>query len=342
MSSRPQWPGPTQITLPKLPKIPGQLILWVILAIAALVALSQMFYTVQPEEEAIVLRLGRWTGETHPPGLHWKLPFIDRVFRVPTQRQLKEEFGFRTREPGVRTEYIKQGHSDESLMLTGDLNVGDVEWIVQFKIRDAYQFLFKVQDPIGTFRDMTEASMRHVVGDHSVDEVLTIGRTKIAADAKDYLQELCNRYEIGIGVEQLVLQDVNPPDAVKPSFNEVNEAIQERERLINEAWATYNKAVPRARGEAEQQIRRAEGYELERVNNAEGEASRFLAVYDEYRKAPAVTRQRLYLETIEAILPRLGDKIVVDERLETLLPLMNLGGAPRLPAKSPAEQGGGR
>lgn len=332
-----RWPRPQEITLPPVPRVPWKWVAWAGLGLVVLLVVSQAFYQVDPEEEAVVLRFGRWTGVLHEPGLNFKIPFVDRVYKVPTQRQLKEEFGFRTRVPGVRTEYAREDFSHESLMLTGDLNVADVEWVVQYKIRDPYLFLFRVQDPVGTFRDMSEAVMRQVVGDRSVDEVLTTGRAEVASYAKELLQELCDRYEIGISVEQLVLQDVNPPDPVKPSFNEVNEAIQERERLVNQAWAEYNKAVPRARGEAEEQIRRAEGYALERVNNAQGDAARFEAVYKEYRRAPAVTRTRLYLETLEEILPRMEGTVIVDDKLQNLVPLLGL---PGLPGPRPAAGGG--
>jgi membrane protease subunit HflK len=211
-------------------------------------------------------------------------------------------------------------------MLTGDLNVAVVEWIVQFRIKDARAFLFNVRDVPTTFRYMSEAAMRQAVGDHSVDEVITIGREEIALEAKKALQDLCDRYEIGIEVQQLVLQDVNPPDPVKPAFNEVNQAIQEKERAINEAWADYNKEVPKAKGEAEQAVRAAEGYALERVNNAEGDAKRFDAVYEEYRKAPAVTKKRIYLETLRELMPKLRKKVVVDEKARGLLPLLQLSG----------------
>ncbi len=209
-------------------------------------------------------------------------------------------------------------------MLTGDFNVAVVEWIVQFQIDDPYAFLFHVRDVGTTFRDMSEATMRQVVGDHSVDEVLTIGREAIALQAKDLLQGLSDTYGIGISVQQLVLQDVNPPDPVKPSFNEVNEAIQEKEQLINRAWAEYNQEIPKAKGVAQQTIQEAEGYAAERVNRAQGEATRFEAIYAEYRKAPRVTRNRMYLETMNEILPRMGKKVILDEKQRGLLPLLNL------------------
>jgi membrane protease subunit HflK len=211
-------------------------------------------------------------------------------------------------------------------MLTGDLNVAVVEWIVQFRIKDPRSFLFHVRDVPETFHYMSEAAMRQVVGDHSVDEVLTIGREAIALQAKEELQRLCQLYGIGIEVQQLVLQDVNPPDPVKPAFNEVNQAIQEKERAINDAWAEYNKSVPLARGQAEQAVRAAEGYAVERVNNAEGDANRFASIYTEYRKAPGVTRDRIYLENMGQLLPKLGRKLILDESAKGVLPLLQFDG----------------
>ena len=214
-----------------------------------------------------------------------------------------------------------------SLMLTGDLNVGLVPWIVQYRIRDPKAYLFNVRNVPETFRYMAEAAVRQVVGDHSVDEVLTVGRESIARQAKEELQRLCDMYSMGIEVQQLVLQDVNPPGPVRPAFNEVNQAIQEKERAINEAWAEYNQAVPRAKGEAEQAVRAAEGYALERENRALGDAQRFDAIYEEYRKAPDVTRKRMYLETMGELVPKLGRKVIVDDEAKGVLPLLQLDGA---------------
>jgi membrane protease subunit HflK len=238
------------------------------------------------------------------------------------------EFGFRTVSGGARSQFaaLTPEIAAESIMLTGDLNVAVVEWIVQYRIKDPSKYLFKVRSVERTLRDMSEAAMRQVVGDHSVDEVITIGRESISHDAMELLQKLCDLYDNGIEIQQLLLQDVNPPDPVKPAFNEVNQAIQEKERAINEAWAEYNKAVPRAKGEAEQAVRAAEGYALERVNRAEGDAKRFDALYDEYRKAPAVTRKRIYLEGMRAVLPKLGRKLVLDEKARGVLPLLQLDG----------------
>jgi membrane protease subunit HflK len=209
-------------------------------------------------------------------------------------------------------------------MLTGDLNAAVVEWVVQFRIVDPYKFLFRVRGVADTFRAMSEAIMRKVVGDRTVNEVLTVGRAEVALVVEERLQELCDQYETGIKVEQVVLQDVNPPDPVKPSFNEVNQAQQEREKLINEAQSEYNKVIPRAQGEALQTIRQAEGYALDRVNRSKGDAARFNALFTEFRKAPQVTRKRIYLETMNAILPQVEKKIVVDDQLGGILPLLNL------------------
>jgi membrane protease subunit HflK len=314
------------IPRPEWPKIPPKAIKGVLLGLAVLILLWGSFYQVSPEELGVILRFGKFV-RTSEPGLHMKLPLgIERLTRVPVQRQLKEEFGFRTVRAGIHSEFITTAETKgESVMLTGDLNVVDAEWIVQYKIRDPFLFLFKMREATSTFRDMTEAIVRRVVGDSSVDEVITVGRTRIADEAKALLQELCDSYEIGIEVNQLIFQDVNPPETVKPSFNDVNEALQEKEKKINDSWAEYNQVIPRASGEAEQVLRGAEGYATERVNNAAGDANRFSAVYKEYAKAPAVTRKRLYLEALNDILPKISKKVVVDQNQKNLLPLLNLG-----------------
>jgi membrane protease subunit HflK len=297
-----------------------------VVVIFILVLLFGSIYQIGPEEMGVILRFGKFIRTTEP-GLHLKLPLgIEKLTKVPVQRQLKMEFGFRTAKAGIRTQYAQTAESiKEAVMLTGDLNVAVVEWIVQYKIKDPYKFLFKVRDAASTFRYMNEAVIRRVVGDNSVDEVITVGRARIAMEAKEELQKLCDLYEIGIEVNQLIFQDVNPPDSVKPSFNEVNESLQEKERKINEAWSEYNQVVPRAEGEAEQTIRGAEGYAMERINNAKGDANRFTAVYREYARAPLVTRKRLYLETINEIFPKMSKKIIFDEKQENILPLLNLG-----------------
>jgi len=310
----------------KLPKIKTGVIKLIVVAVVILILLAGSVYQIRPEEIGVILRFGKFVRTTEP-GLHIKIPLgIEQLWKVPVQRQLKMEFGFRTVTPGIRTEYRVTSESlREAVMLTGDLNVAVVEWIVQYKVKDAYNYLFKIRDVDSTFRYMNEAVVRKVVGDNSVDEVITVGRARIEAEAREELQNLCNLYEIGIEVNQLKLQDVNPPDPVKPSFNEVNEALQEKERKINEAYAEYNQEIPKAKGEAEQMIRAAEGYAMERVNNAQGDANRFRAIYTEYARAPLVTRKRLYLETIIQILPKISKKIIFDEKQQNILPLLNLG-----------------
>lgn len=323
----------------------GRAFKWGVCGLAALILFFAAVYQVQPDEAGVVTRFGRY-ARTSDPGLHFVVPLVESVTKVPVERQLKEEFGFRTAEADVRTRYEDRDYLGESLMLTGDLNVAVVEWIVQYRIQDPRAYLFNVRDIRSTFRDMSEAAMRDVVGDNSVDEVLTVGRERIASEAKDLLQEMNDHYETGISVQQLVLQDVNPPDLVKPSFNEVNEAIQEKERLTNEALAEYNQAIPRARGDAQRLIQEAEGYAAERVNRARGEAARFEAVYEEYRVAPRVTRARMYLETISEVMPKLGQKVILDESGANVLPLLNLGNGSRPPSTNPGgandEEGGQR
>jgi modulator of FtsH protease HflK len=316
------------IRMPNVPRPPMGLVQAALVGIVVLVLLVTGYYQIEPDEVGVIQRFGRYV-RTSEPGPHLKIPFgVETLTRVPVKRQLKQEFGFKTVRPGVRSEFtVGQEQKAESLMLTGDLNVAVVEWIVQYRIKDARQYLFHIRGVNTTFRHMSEAAMREVVGDHSVDEVITIGREAIAQEAKDMLQHLCDLYGIGIEVQQLVLQDVNPPEPVKPAFNEVNQAIQEKERAINDAWADYNKAVPRAKGEAEQAIRSAEGYSLERVNHADGDAKRFEALYEEYRKAPAVTRKRIYLETMGQLVPKLGRKLILDDKAKGILPILQLEGA---------------
>jgi membrane protease subunit HflK len=295
-----------------------------IAALALVVVLATAWFTIAPEEVGLVLRFGRYVRQAEP-GLHPKWPFpVESVLKVPVQRQLKEEFGFRTREAGVRTRYTDGAFERESLMLTGDLNVAIVEWTAQFRVRDPYKYLFKVRDVRKTFRDLNEGVMREVVGDRSVNEVLTVGRQEVAAEVERLLPELCDQSETGVKVEQIVLQDVNPPDPVKPSFNEVNQAQQEREKMINEARADYNKVIPKARGEAEQMVQQAEGYATDRVNRAQGDAAAFRALHAAYTRSPEVTRRRIYLETMNAVFPKVKRKVIVDDKLKNLLPILNL------------------
>ena len=308
----------------KLPNLSPRIIFIAVAVLLGMVVVMDSFYQVQPEEVGIIRRFGRYNAPPRPPGLQFKLPFIDTVVKVPVQRQLKQEFGFRTVTPGRRTIYSPQDFLGESLMLTGDLNVAVVEWIVQYRVSDPYQYLFRVRNVEDTFRDMTEAVMRKVIGDRTVTEVLTIGRQEIETTVKVQLQELCDQYETGIAVDQVVLQDVNPPDPVKPSWDEVNQAQQQRDQLINEAKGEYNRVIPRAEGEALQTILQAQGYALDRVNRAEGDAARFKALYDAYRRSPQVTRRRMYLETMAKVLPKMGGKLYIDKDAQGVMPLLPL------------------
>jgi membrane protease subunit HflK len=308
------------------PRVPGRAMARLLAVLILLVIASTTWFTIDPEEAGVVLRFGRVARQV-PSGLHMKFPFpLERVVKVPVERQLKEEFGFRTEEAGIRTTYSTEDLTDESLMLTGDLNVAVVEWTAQFRVHDPYKYLFKVRNVRKTFRDMNETVMREVIGDRSVNEVLTVGRQEIAAQVERRLQALCDQYETGIKVEQIVLQDVNPPDAVKASFNEVNQAQQEREKLINEARAGYNQIIPRAKGQAQQTIEQAEGFATDRVNRARGDAELFNQVHAAYQRAPEVTRRRMYLETMGDIYPKVKRKIVVDDKIKGLLPLLSLDG----------------
>ncbi len=322
------------------PKIPPGSIMWGILILGILVIGSAAVYTVQPDEVGVVLRFGVHKENTEP-GLRWKIPLVDTVVKIQVQRQQTAEFGFETARAGVPLQFSRDELSGQSNMLTGDLNTAVVEWVVQYRIVDPVAFLFKVRNARDTFRDMSEAVMREAVGDRTVNEVITIGRQELSAVVLKELQELNDLYETGIQVEQVVLQDVTPPNPVKPAFNQVNEAEQEKSKLISQAQSEYNKVVPRARGEAEQAILAAEGYAVKRVNEAKGDAARFVALYGEYRKAPEVTRKRIYLETLRQILPKVGRKIVVDEDVRGVLPLLNLdSGTRRAPAR-PTQEGDG-
>ncbi|RME00099.1 MAG: FtsH protease activity modulator HflK [Calditrichaeota bacterium] len=302
---------------------------WIVLGVVGILALwliFSTFFTVQADEVGVVQRFGKYVYTTEP-GLHFKLPFgIETVKKVKVRRVFKEEFGFRTLQPGVRTTYATRDYSSESLMLTGDLNSAVVEWVVQYRIKDPANYLFKVRNIRKTIRDISEAAMRLVVGDHSVDEVIITKRQDISILAKDLIQKMLDRYQTGIDVVTVNLQDVNPPEPVQPAFNEVNEAKQEKERIINEAWEAYNKTIPQAKGKAQQTISEAEGYAINRTNRASGDAERFLALWREYARAKDVTRRRLYLETMLEVLPQIKEIYVVDQNQQGLIPLLQLYG----------------
>lgn len=281
------------------------------------------FYTIQPDEVGVVLRFGKFIKATKP-GLHFKIPLAERAIPVKVEKVYTEEFGFRTQSAGVRTVYSQKSYDDESLMLTGDLNVLDLEWIVQYKISDPFNALFNVRKVVKTIRDVSESVVRGIVGDHSFNEVLTTKRIEINNQIQDQMQAILDSYKCGIQVVKVKLQDVNPPDPVKPAFNEVNQAKQEREKLKNQAWEVYNQKIPQAKGEALKMIKEAEGYALEKVNRAQGDARRFLLLYKEYTKAKDVTLKRLYLENMNQILQRSGKKYILDSKEKGILPLLKL------------------
>jgi membrane protease subunit HflK len=293
----------------------------ILIGFFSLLIFFSAFFQIEPEEVGVITRFGKYVRKVES-GLNMKMPFIEQVYKVPVERQQKLEFGFRTVQSGVKTQYTRSGTKDESLMLTGDLNLADVEWVVQYRINDPFNYLFKVRNPESTLRDVSEAALRQIIGDRTVNEVLTVGRTEIATKMEELVDQICQEYSLGIKIDQIVLQDVNPPEPVKAAFNAVNQAQQERETLINQAKSEYNKVIPKASGQAEETIQKAEGFATERVNNALGEVARFNAIYKEYVKAPEVTKRRIYLETMGSVLPKLGNKIIIDEQVNNVLPLL--------------------
>jgi membrane protease subunit HflK len=294
-------------------------------AIMVIAFLATTFYSVGTEEVGVIQRFGKYVRTTQP-GLHMKIPFgLEAVTKVPVTRILTQEFGFRTARPGIKTTRSERAFLGESLMLTGDLNVVVVDWIVQYKVKDPRAYLFNVEHVEETIRDVSEAAMRQVVGDRSVDGVLTIERILVGEEAAQNMQEILDGYQAGIQIVTVKLQDVTPPDKVKPAFNAVNESKQEKEQMINEAMKEYNTIIPKARGEAERMITEADGYAIDRVNRAEGDASRFVQLWKQYARAKDVTRRRLYMETMAKVLPQVERKYIVDEDEKGILRLLPLG-----------------
>ncbi len=309
----------------ELPDIPKGMITFGVVAAIAVILLFTSFYTVDADEVGIIQRFGKYIAPPRQPGLHFKIPFgVDTVKKPKIQNVFKQEFGFRTIKAGIQTQYSQRDFSDVSLMLTGDLNSAEVEWIVQYKIKDPEKYLFNVRNVTETLRDVSESVMRLIVGDHSVDEVIVLSRQDIEVESQKQIQKLLDEFETGIDIVTVKLQDVNPPKQVQPAFNEVNEARQEKERILNEALEAYNKVIPQAKGQAEQTIRQAEGYATDRVNRAKGDANKFVAVWKEYTRAKDVTRRRLYLETMLRVLPKIDNIYVVDEAQKGLIPLLQL------------------
>ena len=315
--------GGEEIRLPSISK--NHIVIGVIVVLALLLFVTS-FYTIKTDEVGVIKRFGKYSRTT-APGLHLKLPFgIETITKIKgSQYIFREEFGYRTAKPGVRTEIRRDAsHLAESLMLTGDLNIATVEWVVQYRIKNPKDYLFNVREITKTIRDISESVTRQIVGNHSVDEVIILSRREIAQLIREKMQEILDRYQTGVEIETVELQDVNPPDPVKPSFNEVNEARQEMEKMINQAWESYNKVIPKAKGEAEKTIRQAEGYELNRINRAQGDANRFISIYETYRQSKDVTKRRMYLEAMSEILPKIERKYIVDKDQKGLLQLLQL------------------
>lgn len=291
------------------------------------------FYTIAPGERGVVLRFGKYV-KTTSSGLNLKLPFVDEVIKVDVENVRKEEFGFRTKIPGQRTEFAKTGYEAESLMLTSDRNVIDLEWIIQYKVQDPILFAFKVKDVKQAVRDICEVALRRIVGNMTFDYVLS-NREMLAATTQREVQETLDRYQAGVKIVTIQLQDVNPPEKVKPAFNEVNEADQDMKRLVNEAEEAYNREVPKARGDAKKMVEEAHGYAVERVNLARGETARFLAILKEYKGGAEVTRRRMYLETMQEVLPKVTEIYVVDGDKGGVLPFLDVRGVNKAAAKAP-------
>jgi len=312
--------------IPKMPNLPESakwIPVLIVFAILGLMTLTS-FYSVGTDEVGVIRRFGKYDRTTNP-GLHWKFPMgIEKLDLVKVKRVFKEEFGFRTLQAGVNTKYSTKSFDDESIMLTGDLNVLNVQWIVQFLVKDPVQLLFNIRNPQETVKDISESVMRQVIGDSSVSEALTTRRIEINQEVQQKLQIILDQYESGIQIETVKLQDVNPPDTVKRSFNEVNEAKQEREKVINQSWEAYNKVIPKAKGQAEKTIREAEGYALARIQKAKGDATKFTEIWNAYKHAKEVTRRRLYLETLQEVIPNVGEIFVFEPGANGVLPLLNL------------------
>ena len=303
-------------------KLPGGPVIIGVILLIVFVA-STSFFTIESGSEGVVQRFGQFVRKA-PPGLNFKLPMgIEKVTKIPLEKVSQEEFGLMAESGDSSRRLRGSDTANAALMLTGDLNVAVVPWIVQYRIKNSYDYLFKVKDVKGLLRDLSEASMRLVVGDRSINEVIT-KRSEIANEAEEVLQTELDKAETGLQLVNVELKRTNVPGPVQSSFNEVNQAIQDKEKMIYQAREDYNKAIPAARGEADRTIKTAEGYALDRVNRAKGDSARFSALFAEYVKAKDVTRRRLYLESLKSLLPKLGPKFIIDDSQKNLLPLLNL------------------
>jgi membrane protease subunit HflK len=317
-------------------------IVWIAIGvILGLILLFSSFFIVDQKEESVILNLGKFSRQVGP-GLHFKIPFgVEKNYNVPTQRILKEEFGFRTLNSGIVSEYSNADYSNESIMLTGDLNIIDVEWIIQYQITEARAWLFGVEDQHKTIRDISQSCINMLVGDRTIFDVIGAERAAIELQGQQLMNDLYKSYGLGVRVTTVKLQNIVPPKgSVQDAFEDVNKAIQDRSRLINEGKETYNQAIPKASGQAEQTIQEAQGYATERVNQAKGDVARFLAVLGEYRQAPDIVRTRLYYEMYDQVFGNADGTDLIDKNLKNFLPLKSVGtGAAPTPAAPAATTG---
>jgi membrane protease subunit HflK len=298
------------------------ILLFVVIAVLIIVGTS--FYMVDETEQAVVTRFGRYYT-TKGAGLQFKLPFgIDRNYNVPTKVVQTEQFGFQTIKAGQVNQY-KNNITSESTMLTGDLNIIDVEWIIQYRIVDPAAWLFNVKERTQTIRDISQSVVNMLVGDRAILDVMGSERSTIENQAVELMNENFRTFGLGINILTVRLQNIVPPEGVQTAFEDVNKAIQDMNRFINEGKEAYNSEIPKAQGEADQQVLIAQGYAAERVNHAKGDVARFNSVYEEYRKSPAITRERLYLETMEEVFAAKQNTTLIDSKLDNVLPLKTLG-----------------
>jgi len=309
---------------PKIDRFTPAILFLIIAGILVLILLGTSVYIVDQTEEAVITRFGKYIS-TKGPGLHVKLPFgIDRNYTVNVKTVQTEEFGFRTLRSGNNPSYSSQ--TSESTMLTGDLNIVDVEWIIQYRVVDPKAWTFNVDERTRTIRDVSRSAINMLVGDRAIMDIMGVERSAIETAGAEFMNNTFRGYGLGIDVIAVKLQNVTPPAGVQEAFEDVNKAMQDLERLINEGQQAYNEEIPKTRGEAERLIQIAQGYATERVNRALGDVARFESVYEEYRLAPDVTRQRLYYEMVEEVFKDGKNTVIIDRNLRNFLPLMNLGG----------------
>lgn len=307
----------------KLKKPDFKKIFSILLLFFVFITALSSFYTIDANENGVILRFGAYS-HTQDPGLHFKIPFVDQVYKVRVDYQHKLEYGFRTLKSGVKTEYSRRNFSHESWMLTGNLNIAEVRWVTQYKIKDPVAYLFNVRGIENTIRDVSESVMRLKIGDRSFTEVMQTERIAIADKARTSIQEVLDKYNSGILIQLVQLQGVTPPTPVADSFNEVNRAKQEQETLINEARQEYNKEIYSVQGKSQKIVNEAEGYSVERINKAKGDTELFEMILKEYKKAPQITKDRYYIETMNEVLAKVKNKIIVDSNMENILPLLNI------------------